>query len=296
MPAILEYDFMVRALIGGVLIGLMAPAIGMFLVLRRLSLIADSLSHVALAGVAIGLLTKTFPPLVALGATTVAAVVIEYVRARRMMPGDAALAVVLYSALAMAVVIISLADGFNVDLFGYLFGSLLTMDTTDLGMLIVLVVVALGFIALFFPELAQSSFDADLAKTAGIRVFSINLALAVLTGATITLSMRAVGVLLVGALIVIPVMVSLRVANGLRVSIAVAMTIGVISAIVGLSVAFYADVTAGGSVVLTSVGLLVLTMIGIGVVNWVRRSGLEDAEDRRLEAAETGTHGPSNPS
>ena len=110
MPEIFQYEFMIRAFIGGALVGVTAPALGMFLVLRRLALIADSLSHVALAGVAIGLLTQTFPPVVGLGATSVAAVAIETVRLKKLMPGDAALAVVLYSALAVAVVIISLAD------------------------------------------------------------------------------------------------------------------------------------------------------------------------------------------
>lgn len=274
MPAILEYDFMVRALIGGALIGLLAPALGMFLVLRRLSLIADSLSHVALTGVAIGLLTDTYPPLVALGATSAAAVSIEFVRHHRLMPGDAALAVVLYSALAVAVVIISLADGFNVDLFAYLFGSILTVESTDLWLLAGLVVVVLGYVAMFYPELSQSAFDTDLARTSGVRVFSINLALAVLTGATITLSMRVVGVLLVGALVVIPVMVSLRVATGLRVAIAVAMLVGLTSAIVGLIIAFYANLAAGGSVVLTAVGMLVLTLAAAAVAGPAKRSRL----------------------
>ncbi len=262
MPAILEYDFMVRALIGGVLVGALAPALGLFLVLRRLSLIADSLSHVALTGVAIGLLTRTFPPLAALGATSLAALTIETVRTRRMMPGDAALAVVLYSALATAVVLISLAGGFNVDLFAYLFGSVLTMDRMDLWLLAGLAVAVLAFIAFSYQELAQVAFDTDLARVSGVRVFQVNLALAVLTGATITLSMRVVGVLLVGALIVVPVMASLRLATGLRATMVLAMALGIASAVIGLVVAFYADLAAGGSVVLTSVGFLVLAMVG----------------------------------
>ena len=251
--------------------GSLAPALGTFLVLRRLSLIADSLSHVALAGVAIGLLTKTFPPGVALGATSVAAVTIETLRARRMMPVDVALAVVLYSALAVAVVIFSLADGFNVDLFAYLFGSILTVDPSDLWLLTGLAVVVLCFIALLYPELAQSSFDTDLARTSGIRVFSINLALAILTGATITLSMRIVGVLLVGALIVIPVMVSLEIATGLRAAIGLAIVVGVASAVLGLTIAFYANTAAGGSIVLTAVGFLILTMAASAFWGWKRR-------------------------
>ena len=274
MPEIFQYDFMLRALVAGALIGLLAPSLGTFMVLRRLSLIADSLSHVALAGVAIGLLTSTFPPLVALGTTTVAAGVIETVRAHRIMPSDAALAVVLYSALALAVVVISLADGFNVDLFAYLFGSILTVDLTDLWLLAGLVVVALAFVSLFYSELSQSAFDTDLARTSGVRVHLVNLALAVLTGATITLSMRAVGMLLVGALIVMPVMASLRLATGLRTAIGLAMTVGVASALVGLTAAFYANVAAGGAIVLTTLGFLMLAMAGPSVAAMVRHQRL----------------------
>ncbi len=272
--AIFDYDFMIRALIGGALVGALAPALGLFLVLRRLSLIADSLSHVALMGVAVGLLTKTFPPAVALGSTTIAAAAIERLRARRMMPGDAALAVVLYTALAVAVVVISIARGFSVDLLGYLFGSILTIDMTDLWLVAGLAVIVLVFVAGFYQELVQSSFDPDLARTSGVRVDSVNLALAILTGATITLSMRLVGVLLVGALIVIPVMVSLRLVTGVRAAMVVAIVLGVAGSLVGLTIAFYADVAAGGSVVLTLVGFLILAFAGTTVRDRVRRGRL----------------------
>ncbi|HJO82050.1 MAG: metal ABC transporter permease [SAR202 cluster bacterium] len=271
MPEILQYDFMIRAFIGGLLVGGLAPALGLFLVLRRLALISDSLSHVALTGVAIGLLTRTYPPIAGLGATAVAAVAIETVRLRRLMPGDAALAVVLYSALAVAVVIISLAEGFNVDLFAYLFGSILTVTATDLWLLAGLTVIVIGFVVVFYSELSQSSFDTDLARSNGVHVFRVNLALAILTGATITLSMRVVGVLLVGALIVVPVMVSLRFATGLKVALFGGVAVGVSSALVGLTIAFYANVAAGGAIVLTSVGVLVISMTAPYATNRSRR-------------------------
>ena len=254
------------------MVGALAPALGMFLVLRRFSLIADTLSHVAFMGVAIGLITKTFPPLTALGATSLAAVAIDQLRARRMMPGDAALAVFLYAALAIAVVVISLAGGFNVDLFSYLFGSVLTIDPRDLWLVAGLMVVVVGFVVLFFSELAQSSFDSDLARTSGVPVGWINLALAVLTGATITLSMRIVGVLLVGALIVIPVIASLRLATGLRSAIVLAMAMGVFSALLGLTIAFYANVAAGGAVVLTAVGVLIVVEVGAAARGRLQRA------------------------
>ncbi len=271
MPEIFQYDFMIKAFIGGVLVGGLAPALGLFLVLRRLAMISDSLSHVALTGVAIGLLTRTYPPIAGLGATAVAAVAIETVRLRRWMPGDAALAVVLYSALAVAVVVISLAEGFNVDLFAYLFGSILTVTSTDLWLLAGLTVIVVGFVLAFYSELSQSSFDTDLARSNGVHVFRVNLALAILTGATITLSMRVVGVLLVGALIVVPVMVSLRFATGLKVAFLGGVAVGVGSALAGLTIAFYTNVAAGGAIVLTSVGVLILSIAIPPVLGRLRR-------------------------
>lgn len=260
MPAILEYDFMVRALVGGAVVGALAPALGVFLFLRRMSLIADTLSHVAFMGVAIGIATRTFPPFVALIATCSVAAGIEYLRSRRLLPGDAALAIALYTSVAIAVVVISVASGFNRDLFGYLFGSVLSITTVDLWLTFGLGIVTVGFVLLLFAELAQTSLDSDLARTSGVRVDAVNLVLAVLTGATITLSMRVVGVLLVGTLVVVPVFAALRVSAGLRQTMAVAIGLGVLSSVVGLVIAFYADIAPGGSISLTAVGIMLLAL------------------------------------
>lgn len=253
---------MQRAFIAGVLVGVACPALGVFLVLRRLSLIADSLSHVALAGVAIGLLTKVFPPLVALATSSVAAILIERYRASGRLYGEAALALFLYSALGLAVVLISLANGFNVDLFSYLFGSILTVSMLDLWLIAGLALTVGTFVLLFYTELVQTTFDQDLARVSGVPVDWINLLLAVLTAATVTLAMRVVGVLLVGALIVIPVLASLQVSRGVRVTIGVAVSIGLFSVLVGLFIAYYWGIAASGAIVLTSVGVLCLVALG----------------------------------
>ena len=272
MPEVLEFDFMRRAILAAALVGAVAPAFGVFLVLRRLSLIADSLSHVALAGVAIGLLTKLYPPYIALAATSTAAVSIEELRARRMLPGDAALAVFLYGALAVAVVIISIAGGFNSNLFSYLFGSILTVSESDLLLIAGLAVVVTIFLFIFSSELAQSAFDTDLARINGVRVHWLNIGLALITGATITLAMRVVGVLLIGALIVVPVLVALRLSSGLARTVVVASMVGVVTAVSGMVISFYADIAPGGSVVLTGIGLLVLVEIAHFVRSRSRRS------------------------
>ncbi len=282
MPEILEYDFMRRALLAALLIGAIAPAFGVFLVLRRLSLIADSLSHVALAGVAIGLLTNIFPPYIALASTSAAAVSIEELRARRMLPGDAALAVFLYGALAIAVVIISIAGGFNSSLFGFLFGSILTVSVSDLWLIAALTVAVVLFVAGFISELAQSSFDADLARINGVRVHALNIGLAVITGATITLAMRVVGVLLIGALIVVPVLIALRISTGLTRTVLTASLTGMVVAVSGMVISFYTDVSPGGAVVLTGIGLL----LTVELVH----AGISRKRGRRIAASAPHTH------
>jgi zinc transport system permease protein len=293
MPEIFQYEFMNRAIIASVLVGATAPAFGVFLVLRRLSLIADTLSHVALAGVAIALLTKTFAPAVALVATTSAAVSIEELRMRRLLPGDAALAVFLYGALAVAVVLISIADGFNSTLFSYLFGSVLTVSQTDLWWMGVLAVVIVLFMLMFSSELAQITFDPDLAKINGVRVHMLNLGLAILTGATITVSMRVVGVLLVGALIVIPVLISLRVTNGLTRTVMTSSFVGVLVAVVGMVIAYYGDLAPGGSVVLSAIVLLVIVEVGAFVKRINRRSS-QNAFIDHTHAHESHAHGAND--
>jgi len=256
-----QYDFMIRALIGGSMVAVLAPSFGLFIVLRRLSLISDTLSHVALMGVAIGFVTSIYPTFVALIATTSSAAGIEQLRSRGRLPGDAALAIFLYSSLAIAVIVISKSSGFNADLFGYLFGTVLSINDRDLWLIGILLVVVVLFVASFYAELTQSAFDQDLAHVSGVRVTATNLALAVLTGATVTASMRVVGVLMVGALIVIPVLAALRLARGFRTALLLAIVFGLLSVWIGLAVAFYADLAAGGAIVLTTVGMLALAEI-----------------------------------
>ncbi len=259
MPAILQYEFMLRALAGGTLVGVLGPMLGMFIVLRRFSLIADTLAHVALMGVAIGLATKTFPSAAAVASASLGAILVEQLRSRGRLPGDVAMAVVLYGSLAFAVVVIGIARGFNVDLFSFLFGSILSVSPLDLWLLAGLTVAVALFVAVFFVDLAQIALDDDLARVSGVRTGLLNLALAVLTGATISLSMRVVGVLLVGAMLVIPVLVGLRLARGLRAAVGTAIVVGVVSVLTGLAFAFYSDVSAGGAIVLTALAILAVS-------------------------------------
>ena len=268
MLELFEHSFMVRALIAGALVGVICPALGTFLVLRRLALIADTLAHVALAGVAVGLVTGTSPFIFAIIASTLAAGAIEWLRSTGRVLGDVALALFLYAALAVAIVLISLDHGLNANLFSILFGSILTVTTTDLWLIGGLAVVVLLTVLMFYPELLQTTFDQELATVSGLRVRWVNLLLAVLTGVTVALAMRIVGVLLVGALMVIPVIASLQISRGFRTTVVVAVVLGLVSVIIGLVAAYYLSLAAGGAIVLAAFVVL-LWAVGVRrVLRW----------------------------
>lgn len=266
MPEVLQYGFMVRALAAGALLGMVCPALGTFLVLRRLALIADTLAHVALAGAAVGVALNQAPTVVALAASAGAALAIEWLRSTGRLHGDAALALFLYAALALAVVVMGLAQSFNAGFLSLLFGNVLTVSEADVWLTAAMAAVALGAVAVLYEDLAQVTFDPDLAHVSGVPVARANLVLALLTGVVVALGMRLVGVLLVGALLVMPVTASLQVSRSFRTTLLGATSIGLASAVAGLMAAFSWDLAAGGAVVLAALLALALAT----GVRWAR--------------------------
>ena len=254
MPEILQYSFMQRALLAGLMIGVIAPTIGIFLVLRRLSLIADTLAHVALAGVAGSLLVKAHPLAGALVASLAGAIGVERLRASGLL-GEAALAIFLSGGLATAVVLISLARGFTVDLFSYLFGAITVVQPSDLWLIVVLGVIVLGAIALFYKELFAIAFDEEGARVQGVPVNALNLLLTALVAVTVVSAMRVVGILLVGALMVIPAVTALRLSRSFRATLWISVVCSVTAVLAGLLASFYLDVAAGGAIVLVALAL-----------------------------------------
>ncbi len=255
MPDILQYGFMQRALLAGAMIGTIAPMIGVFLVLRRLSLIADTLAHVALAGVAGGLLLGTYPLAGALVACLVGAVGIERLRASGRLFGEAALAIFLSGGLAVAVILISLANGFTVDLFSYLFGAIAAVQPRDLWVILTLGVVVLGAVAVLYKELFAVTFDEEGARVQGVPVDALNLLLTTLVAVTVVVAMRIVGILLTGALIVIPAVTALRLARSFRSTLWIAVACSLASVLAGMIVSFYLDIAAGGAIVMAALVL-----------------------------------------
>jgi len=266
MPEFLEYSFMHRAFAAGAITAVICPAIGVFLVPRRLSLIADSLSHVALAGVALGLLVGVSPVLGALVVTILGAVGMERLRAQGALKGDAALAVFLSGGFALAVVLISLARGFNADLFAVLFGSIVTVSPTDVWLILALGAVVVATIGTFYRQLLAITLDEDLARTSGVPVAGLNLLLAILTALTTVVAMRMVGVLLVSAMIVIPALTGFGLGRSFRQATAIAIAMALVSMTVGLIAAYYLRLAAGGAVVLTALLMFALASL-------IRRAG-----------------------
>jgi zinc transport system permease protein len=257
-----ESEFMRLAFAAGAVIGVLAPAVGFFLVQRRMSLIGDGIGHVAFAGVALGLLLDISPILAALAAAVAGGIAIEWLRARRHAAGDQALALVFYTGIAAGVVLISLAGSLNVNIFQYLFGSILTVTREDVAVVCGLGAAGLATIALLYRALSGVVLDEEGARVAGIPVARLNVALAILAAVTVALSMRIVGVLLIAALMVLPVSAGMRIAWSMLSALMLSLAIGLASMLAGLTLAYYADLPPGGTIVLVAAASVLVAMLG----------------------------------
>jgi len=250
--SMLDLEFMRLAFGAGIVVGLLAPAVGFFLVQRRLSLIGDGIGHVAFAGVALGYLLDLPLVLTALVVSVVGALSIETLRARRGAAGDQALALVFYTGIAGGVVLVSAAGALNVNLFQFLFGSILTVTRGDLAVIAGLGAGALALIALLYRALVAVVVDEEGARVAGLPVALLNTVTAALAAVTIAVSMRVVGILLIAALMVLPVIAAARIGWSMRSTMFLAMTVGLGSVLTGITTAYYADLPPGGTTVLVA--------------------------------------------
>lgn len=270
MPGLelLGYEFMRRAFVAGLAAAIVCPLIGVFLVLRRLSLLADGLGHVTFAGLAAGLLLGVNPLFAALIAALGGAVGIERLRARGRVAGDAAIAMFYTSGLAMGVVLVSRAGGFSANVLSYLFGSIAAVQNSDLAIVGLLTVAVVLLVALFYKELFYLTFDEESARAAGLPAARVNTLLAALAAVTVVAAMRIVGLLLVSALMVLPALTAIRLAASFRQTLVFAVAAGVIAVVVGLTASFYLDSAPGGTIVLTA-----LALFGLAALLDSRRAG-----------------------
>jgi zinc transport system permease protein len=268
----LNSEFMRLAFAAGAVIGVLAPAVGYFLVQRRMSLIGDGIGHVAFAGVAAGLLLDVSPVLTAMVAAVVGGVAIEWLRAQRHAAGDQALALVFYTGIAGGVVLISLAGSLNVNLFQYLFGSILTVTREDVVIVAVLGVAGLIVVALLYRALCAVVLDEEGARVTGVPVAALNVAVAALAAVTVALSMRIVGVLLIAALMVLPVSAAIRLAWSMWSTLLLSIATGLLSVLCGLTLAYYADLPPGATIVLVAAALVLTATLASGLRRLVGHS------------------------
>ncbi|VVA43983.1 Metal ABC transporter permease [Candidatus Roizmanbacteria bacterium] len=257
---IFQYGFILRGLEAGLIIAVIAPLIGIFLVLRRYSLIADTLSHVSLAGIALGLLLKINPIITALIASISSSIFIEKLRINKKVYGESALSIFLSGSLAIAIVLIGIAKGFNINLFNYLFGSIVTVKQIDVYLIGILGMVVIGLIIFFYKELVYVTFDEESAKVSGINTNFINTLLIVLAALTVSLAIPIVGILLVSALIVLPVVTALQFKKSFKQTILIAEVISIVSVFLGIFVSYYLNLATGGTIVLIALGIFFLSL------------------------------------
>ncbi|MCG1476606.1 metal ABC transporter permease [Staphylococcus epidermidis] len=268
IDALLNFDFIRYSLISGLLIGFIAPLIGAFIVVRRLSLIADALSHVTLGGISFGMFLLTIIPVFSvinpmwfgILFAVIGALLIEKLRTSFSNYQEIAIPIIMSAGIALSAIFIYLADGFNQEIVGLLFGSISAVNISDLTTIIIITIIVLIFIVLFYKELFILSFDEEYSKVIGIPKW-IQFLFIVIVAMVISASMRVVGILLVSALITLPIAISMRITKGFKQLIALSVILGELSVILGLIIAFYMNISPGGVIVVLLVLMLILTMI-----------------------------------
>lgn len=259
MIELLDYDFMRRALVAAVFTGLAAPAIGTFLVQRRLSLLGDGLGHVALTGVALGVLTGVAPILTAVIVASLGAVLIEVLRMYARTSADVALAMLFYGGIAGGILLMNLADENSSSLNAYLFGAITTVSSTDLIVVGVLGVIVVALSLGLSPQLFAVCQDEEHAQVSGVPVRAYSILIAILAAVTITVAMRTVGLLLVSALMVVPVAASQQLTRSFRTTHLAAILIGLVAAVGGLVTSYEIETQPGPTIVMVALLIFAVT-------------------------------------
>lgn len=279
--AIIEFDFIRYSFIAGILIGILAPLIGTFIVVRRLSLIADALSHVTLGGIAFGmLLTKVLaftinPVWTGILFSVTGSLLIEKLRSVYKHYQELAIPIIMSLGIGLSVIFISFANGFNQDLFGYLFGSISAVTFNDILVITSIFILVLLFIGLLYKELFILSFDEEYASIIGVPKY-VHLLFMLMVALVISASMRVVGILLVSSLITLPVASAMRLTRSYKALMLWSVIIGEMSVIIGLITAYYLDISPGGVIVM----LLVVILIGSIMIKKNKERGGVIYEDR----------------
>jgi zinc transport system permease protein len=259
---IFQFGFIQRALISGIAVAVSCSTIGLFLVLRRQSLYGDALSHVAFGGIAVGLFTNIYPIWTAFAVSILASLGMTKLRESTKIPSDSAVAVLLSAGLALGVVLIGLSGGFSLDLYSFLFGSILLISYNDQLLIVILSFIILTIMYKMHRKFIYIAFDEEQAKVSGIDVTKLNYLFIVLASVTVITSVRLVGVLLISSLIVIPNITAMMFGKGFKKTLLISIFSAVLSVIGGILISYVMNLAPGGTIVIISVGIF-LTVICI---------------------------------
>ena len=257
----LSYTFMQKALVTGIAVGIICSFMGTFLVLRRYSLFGDGIAHVAFGGISVGLFLGVFPLWTAFIVSIFGGLGLQKLRQSTKISGDSAVAVVLVSGLAVGVILVSSSGGFSVDLFSFLFGSILLISNEDTIMILAISAGIIATLTLLQKQFLHLTFNEEQAKLGGLRTTLLNYAFVVLASITVVTSMRLVGILLISALIVVPNITAMMFGKGFKKTVFISMGIAVISVVSGILVSYSFNVAPSGTIVVIAVGILVGTLI-----------------------------------
>ena len=245
-----QYAFIIRALIAGSFVALLCSVLGVLLVLRRLSLIGDGLAHVTFGSVAIGLLLKVEPIYISMPVVALSSLAILKLTEKARLYGDAAIGIVSAVGVSGGVMLAGIGSGFNVDLFSYLFGNILSVTVTEVAVSVGLSIIVLLVIGSRYSQILSLSFDEEFARTSGINARRINSLLAVLTAVTVVLTMKLVGIMLTSALLIIPAVTAFQAAKSFRGTMVAAAILAVLSVWAGIVISFLLNVPTGATIVL----------------------------------------------
>ena len=255
---ILEYAFMQRALIAAVLVGTVCSVIGTYVVLKKMAFIGAGISHSAFGGVALGYLLGLSPIGIAIPFSLATAMAIGWVSRKGKVSEDTAIGIFFAVTMALGVVFIGLKEGYNVDLFGYLFGSILSVSSSDIWIILGLGLGIIGVVLLLFKEFFFMSFDEEMAAVSGLPVGKLYFLLLGLMALTVVVSIKIVGIILVVALLVIPAAAAFQLTRNFVRMMLLAVLIGVVSGVVGLFISYYRDLASGATIVLTAAAIFLL--------------------------------------
>jgi zinc transport system permease protein len=272
---IFQYGFMQRALISGIAVAICCSVIGLFLVLRRQSLYGDALSHVAFGGIAVGLFANISPILMAFIVSILASLGITKLRQSTKISADSAVAVLLSSGLAIGVVLIGLAGGFSLDLYSFLFGSILLIGSQDQYVILIIAAIVLVIMYKIYRKLMYIAFDEEQSSVSGIDVAKLNYLFIVLASVTVITSLRLVGVLLISSLIVIPNITAIMFGKGFKKTALISIIIAILSIIGGIVTSYLMNLAPGGTIVIISVTGYLMTIIAKYIYNQIKGKGMK---------------------